>query len=145
MNIQWLKSLSATIAATCILGYSIPSYSEIVVIVNTKNPIAAMSKSDLNRIFLGKSSTFDNGSPAVAINQHFSSETRTIFDKQYLRKTPQQSKAFWSKQLFTGEGKPPQEVPGDLDVLQMIAKEHNMIGYIDSSAVNKAVKVIKIE
>lgn len=127
------------------LGIANSTYSDVVVIVNASNDISSISKSDLHRIFLGKTSTFSNNSTAVAINQYYSSETRALFDKKYLRKTPQQSKAFWSKQLFTGQGTPPEEVPGDLDALQKVAKNKEAISYIDSSAVNKSVKVIDIK
>ena len=139
------KYITAAFVFALSLGFTKNVYSDVVVIVNANNEISNISKSDLNRIFLGKKSTFGNNATATAVNQFYSSETRLIFDKEYLRKSPQQSKAYWSKQLFTGEGVPPEELPGDLDVLQKVAKNADMIGYIDSSALNDSVKVINVK
>ena len=135
----------AAVLAVMSLFFSVPSYSDIVVIVNAKNSVSSISKSDLNRIFLGKKSEFGNGQKAIPVNQYYSSDIRAKFDKQFLRKSPQQSKAYWSKQLFTGAGKPPMEMPGDLDVLQEVAKNEDMIGYVDSSALNESVKVLTVK
>lgn len=119
-------------------------FADVVLIVNPAIEIDSLSKSDVARIFLGKTAQLPSGQDITPLNQYFSSETRGEFDKKMLRKSPGQMKAYWSKQLFTGEGSPPEEVPGDLDVLKMILDDKSYIGYVDDSVVNKGVKVIKI-
>lgn len=120
------------------------SLADVVLIVNPELKIDSLSKSDVARIFLGKTSQLPTGQDITPLNQHFSSDTRGEFDKKMLRKSPGQIKAYWSKQLFTGEGSPPEEVPGDLDVLKMILKDKAYIGYVDDSVVNEGVTVVKI-
>jgi len=144
MSIQRTKFLLMTvyIIVTCI--FSQLATAEVVVIVNAKNTIVSISKSDLSRIFLGKADSYGDGAKAIPINQIFSSTTRKEFDKNLLRKTSMQIKAYWSKQMFAGNGIPPKEFNGDLDVLLFISQDNSAIGYIDSSALNGSVKVIKV-
>jgi ABC-type phosphate transport system substrate-binding protein len=44
--------------------------------------------------------------------------------------------------IFTGKGTPPKQSGSDADVKALIAKNPNMIGYIDASAVDGSVKVV---
>lgn len=130
------------LASLC--AYANTSLAEVVIIVNPAIKLDSLSKSDVARIFLGKTAQLPSGQDITPLNQYFSSETRGEFDKKMLRKSPGQMKAYWSKQLFTGEGSPPEEVPGDLDVLKMILQDKSYIGYVDDSVVNEGVKVLKI-
>lgn len=124
---------------------ALPAAAEQVVIVSTKNEVNSISKTDLGRIFLGKSDSFSNGEKATPINQPLSTPARTQFDADNLNRTEAQMKSYWSKILFSGEGTPPEEANGDLEVLQKVMADKSAIGYIDNSALNDAVKVLTIE
>ena len=45
--------------------------------------------------------------------------------------------------MFSGKGKPPQEMASDADVLAYIAANPNAIGYVDANSVDSTVRVIK--
>jgi ABC-type phosphate transport system substrate-binding protein len=121
------------------------SMADVVVIVNSQNSVSSMKKSELARLFLGKSTSFDNGSKAEVVNQISASASRASFDSDLLGKTTSQINAYWSKQMFSGSGTPPEELNGDLAVLQHVAANPNSIGYIEATAVNDAVKVVSIQ
>ena len=57
-------------------------------------------------------------------------------------KSGSQYKAFWSKLVFTGKGKPPKEMSGDAAVIAAVSANPDAIGYVSASAVTDAVKVI---
>ena len=54
-----------------------------------------------------------------------------------------QLKAQWARQIFTGGAKPPKEMASDDEILKFVANTPGAIAYMDSSKVNKTVKVIK--
>lgn len=138
-----LKRTSLVLLASMAIQAT-PGLADVVIIVNPEVKIDSLSKGDVARIFLGKTAQLPTGHDITPLNQYFSSETRGEFDKKMLRKSPGQIKAYWSKQLFTGEGEPPEEVPGDLDVVKMILNNKSYIGYVDDKAVNEGVKVLNI-
>lgn len=125
--------------------FSSSTFAEVVVIVNAGNDTSTMKKSQLSRIFMGKATAFENGGKAVAINQITASSSRAGFDSGLLGKTTAQINAYWSKQMFSGGGTPPEELNGDLAVLQYVSANPESIGYVDSSVVNGAVKVVQIQ
>ena len=117
--------------------------ADVAVIVNPENT-AVLSDSDISRLFLGKLKQFSSGDKAVAINLKLGSNTRDEFETKALGKTSSQIKAYWSKQVFSGKGKPPPELVSDKDILSMVAADNNIIAYVDAASVDDTVKVVKI-
>jgi ABC-type phosphate transport system substrate-binding protein len=121
---------------------SASTYAETAIIVSKSNANTSMDSSTVSRIYLGKLSKFSNGEPAVPVDQTDGSEVRDTFNKSVLGKNSSQLKAYWSRLIFTGKGTPPKEVGNDAAVKEMVAKNPNMIGYIDSAAADDSVKVL---
>lgn len=128
---------------TLMLGLILSSsaLAEISVIVNPGNG-STITTQDIPRMFLGKLKRFTNGQAVVALNNKASGGVQANFDKQVLKKSPAQIKAYWSKQLFTGKGKPPKTLGSDQEVLQFVASTPNAIGYVNAANVNDSVKVV---
>lgn len=126
----------------CLLSISNITMAKVVVIVNVTNT-ATLSDNDLSSLFLGKSKSFPNNNKAQAINLNYGNETRKAFEKSILKKTSSQVKAYWSKLLFSGKGKPLKELSSDAEVIAFVADNPNAIAYIDASNINSSVKVVK--
>ncbi|HBY87136.1 MAG TPA: phosphate ABC transporter substrate-binding protein [Colwellia sp.] len=125
-----------------LLSISNLTIAKVVVIVNVSNT-ATLSDNELSSLFLGKLKSFPNKKKAQAINLKYGNETRKIFEKSILKKTSSQVKAYWSKLLFSGKGKPLKELSSDAEVKAFVADNPNAIAYIDASNIDSSVKVIK--
>ena len=123
---------------------SVNAMAEVVAVVSAKNPMTTLTRNQLSDIFLGKNNRFPDGGPAVPIDQDEASPRRAEFYSSIVGRTPAQLKVHWSKIIFTGRGSPPQQVGGDADVKKTLANNPAAIGYIDSSAVDASVRVVKI-
>ncbi|REL25444.1 phosphate ABC transporter substrate-binding protein [Thalassotalea euphylliae] len=133
-----LKSL----AIGLLVSVSTAASAQVAIIVNPANA-NALSDNDISRAFLGKLKTYADGQTIEAVNSKANSDARVEFEKLVLKKSPSQVKAYWSKRLFTGKGKPLKELSSDAEVLNHVASTPNAIGYVDASAVNDTIKVIK--
>ena len=111
-----------------------------MVIVNPANS-NAISEDEVQRIFLGKKSTFNDGSKATpyALTP---GPTSDAFSEKALGKSASQLKAYWSKLVFTGKGIPPSELAGAKEAVSTVAKDASAIAYVDSAAVDASVKVV---
>lgn len=124
------------------LFLSAQAYAEVSVIVSTNNANAAIDENTLSRIFLGKTSSFPDGSQSIPVDQNEGAAARDSFNETVLGKNANQLKAYWSRLIFTGKGTPPKESGNDTDIKALVANNPNLIGYIDSSAVDGTVKVV---
>lgn len=116
--------------------------AEIAVIVHPSMDIAAMTQDNVQRIFQGKATRFENDKVANPINQSEGNAIRDEFITKVLDKTDGQYRAYWSRLIFTGKGAPPKDMGGDADVKKLVADNPNMIGYIDVMSVDDSVKVV---
>lgn len=116
------------------------SMAEVSVVVHPDNANTISSK-DVKRIFLGKTKFFPDGSQAVPMIQSEGDTTDDFYAKA-LEKSDSQLKAYWSKLIFTGKGTKPDSVKNDVAVIELVSKNPNIIGYIDSASVGPGVKVV---
>jgi ABC-type phosphate transport system substrate-binding protein len=134
--------IKQTILALLLSTASLIASAETAVIVAANNANGAIDKTTVSKIFLGKTKSFPDGSQAVPIDQDDGSAVRENFNSSILGKSSSQLKSYWSRLIFTGKGTPPKQLGTDADVKSLVSSNPNMIGYIDSSAVDSSVKVV---
>lgn len=122
--------------------FAASAYADVVVIVSAKSAITRLTAEQVTKIFLGKTATFPNDGDAVPIDQAEGNATRNEFYAKVVNKSPSQMSAYWTKIIFTGDGYPPKQLEGNLNVRNAVAGNQNAIGYIDRSAVDSSVRVI---
>ena len=115
---------------------------DVVAVVSAKSPVTALNADQVADIFLGKTSRFPDGSPAVPIDLSEEAPGRERFYAQFTGKSPAQVKAHWSKIIFTGRGQPPRQANSSVEAKKLIADNPNAIGYIDPSQVDNSVRVL---
>lgn len=95
-------------------------------------------------MFLGRSRQLANGLAVIPLDQLEGSDSRREFYERVINKTESQMNSYWSRLIFSGRGRPPYAVADDLEVLELIAANRNMLGYVRASTVSSQVKVILI-
>jgi len=119
---------------------AIPVRAELVVIVNPKNPAASMSAEQVAQVFLGRSTSFPGGGAATPLDQKEGVAVRDEFYTKVADKNPGQVKAYWAKQMFSGNGSPPRELGSSADVKRAVAADPSAIGYVEKGSVDSSVK-----
>jgi hypothetical protein len=107
---------------------------EVVVVMGTG--AAPLSKDLLADIYLGRNTTLK------PLDLPESNELRDAFYKKATDRDAAQVKAVWSRIIFTGQGKPPKELPNAAEVKKAVAADPKMVGYMDKSDLDASVKVV---
>lgn len=134
-----MHTIKSALLLTALLSAS--ALADIAVVVNPANA-NTVSADDLNRLFLGRTSNFADGSKATPLNLAEGVAARDEFGTKVLNRSSAQLKAYWSKLVFTGKGTPPKELTDDAAVKAAVAADATAIGYISSSSVDGSVKVV---
>ncbi|CCK76257.1 MAG: phosphate ABC transporter substrate-binding protein [Oleispira antarctica] len=137
-----MKLFKHSCSALLITMASSIAFADTSVIVSASNPNSTMDENTVSKIFLGKSKSFPDGSQALPVDQDEGSAVRESFNTTVLGKSDSQLKSYWSRLIFTGKGTPPKQSGTDADIKSLVANNPNIIGYIDSSAVDGTVKVV---
>lgn len=118
---------------------------EVVLVVSADNPATELTRDQVADIFLGKRLQYPDGRRAIPVDQAQGSPVREAFNQMVLQRTDAQVRAHWAKIIFTGRGRPPQDVSDDCAVKEMVAGNANAIGYIDRRLADGSVSVVTLK
>jgi ABC-type phosphate transport system substrate-binding protein len=139
------RRIGVALGVACVLASLTPALADVVPVVSAKSSIDHLSRKDLTDIFLGRTARSPDGAPVVPVDQDEGSTTRDEFYTTFLGKTPAQLRAYWSKIIFTGRGKPPSSVPGGVEARKLVAMNPHAIAYVDRNQLDKTVKPVRID
>lgn len=117
----------------------------VVVIVSAASPVTQISRLHLADLYLGRTTRFPGGTAATPMEQKAGSAARVEFLANYLGRTEAQMKSHWSKLIFTGRGRPPQEASTAQAMKELVARSPHAIGYLEARLVDASVRTVRVE
>ena len=126
-----------TIAALALVAASPVFAGKVVVAANSSQ--GNLDKAGVQAIFLGRTATV-GGQPAVVVFQK--GPTRAPFESGVVGRAGAQLTSHWSRLVFTGRAKAPEDLADDAAVKAKVASTPGAIGYISDGAVDGTVKVL---
>ena len=135
--------LIAAIQAAPLLWAQSEDFS-FYVIVNEKNPVTKLTKSEISNIFLKKKVRWENGKRIVPVDHDIDSKTREVFTERIHGKTVGIIKNYWQQMIFAGRNVPPPEFGSEKEIMEYIRTHPDSIGYVSAKIVARDVRVIKI-
>ena len=136
---------AALLVRGTVLAADVVGQGDVVVVVAAASPTTVLDRNELADLFLGRTTRFPDGRPAVPVDQSQGSQARTDFYTGYLGRSASEIKAHWSKVVFTGRGSPPRAVADTEQLRLLIASSPSYVSYLDRSAVDRSLKVVRIE
>ncbi|GAB3733984.1 hypothetical protein GCM10028794_11970 [Silanimonas algicola] len=124
--------------AALALAFASPAFAgKVVVAANSSQ--GTLDKAAAQAIFLGRTPTV-GGQPAVVVFQK--GPVRAPFESGVVGRAGAQLASHWSRLVFTGRAKAPEDLADDAAVKAKVASTPGAIGYISDDAVDGTVKVI---
>lgn len=127
---------------SCLLMTGAAAADDVVVILNPANT-TVLSRKDIANLFLGRTATFPDGSPAKALALREDSEAHDEFNRKFLNKTSQQMDSYWAALIFTGRVIPPRQLPTEAEVRALVETRRDYIGFVRESAAGDKVRVLR--
>ncbi len=134
-----MKNLIAFIIA---VNWSCFSAAELLVIVNTKNPIDRLERKQVIDLYLGRVSAFPNMAPAHTLEIVDTNPLRAIFYKTLTGKNEAQVDAYWATLMFSGRMTPPEKIKSEDAIVKAVINNTTAIGYINKRPLPADVKVV---
>lgn len=125
-------------ALTCCL----PAWADVLLIVNSNNPVASLERKQVVDIFMGRATAFPTQQPAHTIDIVSSNNLRAIFYKNLTGKSEAQVDAYWATLVFAGRMSPPEKLPNEAAVIKAVKENPAAIGYVTRQTLPAGVKVV---
>ena len=141
---SWKRTLVSMVGALALASVA-GAQGGYKVVVNDSNPHSSLSRTEVSRIFLKKTTTWSDGAGALPVDLDRSSRTRRAFSQGVHGKSPDAVAAYWQTQVFSGRGVPPVVKSSDQEVLAYVRTQRGAIGYVSAGAsLGANVRVLKI-
>jgi len=120
----------------------VSAVADIVVIVNSNNDITELTRRQVVDLYMGRTSFFPNGKKLQRYDQPINSTVRADFYFRMTQKPIAAINAYWARLLFTGRAAPPRVVSDHLEILEIVEKNPDAIGYLKEEHLNDRVTVV---
>ena len=115
------------------------------VVVNAANGASSISKDELSKIFLKKSTQWPGGAAAVAVDLKAADATREAFSQAVHGRGTSAIASYWQQQIFAGKDVPPEEKGSPADVIAFVAANPGAVGYVPvGTSLGSGVKAISV-
>lgn len=102
----------------------------LVVVVSQHSPVQQLSREDLSALYLGNLMTHETTHALRALDLT-DGEVRDNFYTYLLGRSRNQMRAYWSRMVFTGKGKPPRALD-TAAIIEALQNDPNLIAYLPS-------------
>lgn len=139
-----IRRLSVLFLTSCWLSL-LPvgdALAELVVVVNARCGVAAMTRNEVVNLFFGRYRQFFNGLEAQPVDLPDSHPDRARFYAGLVGKELADVNAYWSRQIFSGRVQPPPTVGSSEEVLKWVASHPGGIGFVELSKADARVRVV---
>jgi len=116
--------------------------AELVVVVNEKNSISSLSRSQIIDLYMGRHSQFSNGIIVKPIDQANTSSLKELFYTKLVGKSLARINAYWARLKFTGRSKPPKSFSNSEAVQKFIQNNISGIAYLERDSIISNIKVV---
>ena len=145
MKFPFVKTLILTLTLS-LLPFVVRAESDIIIIVNEKNPATVINTSELEQFFTKKIRQWPNGDTIRFFDHRDDHENRKLFLKKIMNKTSREIELYWiGEKIYTGNIAPIR-VTSDSMMVSMVSRFPGGIGYVSKNyKIPKTVKSVKIK
>lgn len=119
---------------------------EVAVIVNRENPVDDLTYDQLVKTFKQDKRHWNDGRPIYLIMQEAGSPEKELVLKKVFKMDQEELKKFWLTRIFRGEIPSfPKTLSSNAAVRRFVGQVAVAIGFIDASAADETVKVLRID
>jgi len=124
------------------LTLPLPLVADIAVIVNAGNPVKSMSAEEVAALYLARTRTFPSGEYALVFDHPRDHQLRQRFFKAVASMGISQVNTYWSRLMFSGQEIPPQSLPNEQAVIDVVRRNPGAIGYVGFVPRDPGVKTV---
>jgi TonB family protein len=140
---KYFRVVTATAVAVMVFSTTAIAQDGYRIVVNPSNPVSALSKNQVSKLFLEKT-TWDDGAPAAPVDLLPVSAVREGFSKDVLGLSVPEAVDRIRESSRTAGANPPPAMASDREVLAYVRLKPGAIGYVSLAADITGVKVIAV-
>lgn len=116
--------------------------ADMLVVVNPANPVRTLTNQEVAALYLGRAHSFPSGEFALIFDLPRDHPLRERFYRLIAGMSPGQVNTYWSRLMFAGQEMPPQALPNEQAVLDIVRRNPGAIGYVSALPKDSNLRVV---
>ena len=129
-----------TFFITLLLSLPALSHADLVIVTGSNSSITSLTETEVRQLFSGHLRTID-GQRVQPLDLPGTAQPREDFYRKLMGRTSEQMRAYWTRLIFTGQGKPPREVSNTQELTTLVSSGE-YVGYLPEEAVSGDLRVL---
>ena len=127
-----------------LLSAQVSRAAGIVIIANSSVQESSIDAGSIQKIFLGKKSTWSDGSKVIPVMLQ-SGATREAFLKDFVQKSESDFKTFWMQNIFAGKGTPPKNFNTEAELVKFVQDTPGAVGFVAAGTATGNTKTLAVK
>lgn len=106
--------------------------ADCYIVVNSHNPVSTLSRTEVLNLFMGRTRAFPDGQVALIFDLQGDGAKRARFYRALTGMSLAQITSYWSRLMFSGQNLPPQALPDEATMIQVVTHNVNALGWLSS-------------
>jgi len=136
--------LRRLLALFAILAVWLPAHADIFVVVPAASAVKSMTQKEVVDLYMGRSRAFAGGDFALPFDLPRDHPGRAAFYQALTGMGPAQINSYWSRLMFSGQVMPPQPLPGEAAMADLVKRNPSAIGYLLQEPTDKGLRVVLV-
>ena len=139
------RGLVATLLIAWLWVVALPARADVFVVVPTSSSVHAMSQKELVDLYMGRTRAFPDGTFALPFDLPRDHPGRAAFYQALTGMDLAQINSYWSRLMFSGQTLPPQPLPGEAAMMDLVKRNPSAVGYLlQEPAADKGLRVVLV-
>mgnify|MGYP001824419040 CR=1 FL=1 len=117
---------------------------EVVVVANTEVTEDVIERKDLQRIYLGKKTTWPDKTSIVPVMLK-TGPVHTEFVEDVVGRSEHRFATYWRQMVFTGKGVPPKSFASESEIVNYVKATPGAVGYVSPGTDAAGVKILIVD
>lgn len=143
-TLRTVAARTLLVLATLLLAGPAGAEDPFKVIVNASNGVSTLSRAQLSRYFLKKTTAWGNGQLVLPV-QPSDERIRSAFSRDILGKSLGALTSYWNQVVFSGRDVPPLEKRSEDAVVDYVRSNAGAIGFVSPDTGTAGVKVVAVK
>jgi ABC-type phosphate transport system substrate-binding protein len=141
-----MRYLSFVLLAVLLCGFAATNVQAagVVIVANNSVPESTINAGTLQKIFLGKKSSWSDKTKIVPVMIK-SGSARNSFLKSVMKKSDNEFNTFWMQNIFAGKGTPPKTFNKESELVNFVSSTPGAVGFVSAGTSTSGVKTILIK
>ena len=121
-----------------------PARADFYIVVHAGNPQRTLTQKEAVDLFMGRSRAFANGDFALIFDLPRDNPRRAAFYQALTGMSVAQVNSYWSRLMFSGQTMPPQPLPSEAAMLDVVRRNPSAIGYLPQAPADASLRVVLV-